>query len=33
MLEFRKSLPSFKEKQGLLEAIAHNQVYLLNVFH
>uniref|UniRef100_K7MCW6 RNA helicase n=1 Tax=Glycine max TaxID=3847 RepID=K7MCW6_SOYBN len=30
MLEFRKSLPSFKEKQGLLEAIAHNQVIVVS---
>jgi len=33
MLEFRKSLPSFMEKQGLLQAIARNQVCLLIVFH
>ncbi|KAL2326745.1 hypothetical protein Fmac_020172 [Flemingia macrophylla] len=30
MLEFRKSLPSFKEKQGLLQAIAHNQVIVVS---
>ena len=33
MLEFRKSLPSFKEKEGLLQAIARNQVCLPTVFH
>ncbi|KAL5176718.1 DExH-box ATP-dependent RNA helicase DExH3 [Glycine soja] len=30
LLEFRKSLPSFKEKQGLLQAIAHNQVIVIS---
>ncbi|QCD85833.1 ATP-dependent RNA helicase DHX36 [Vigna unguiculata] len=30
MLEFRKSLPSFMEKQGLLQAIAHNQVIVVS---
>nr|KYP51609.1 putative ATP-dependent RNA helicase DHX36 [Cajanus cajan] len=30
MLEFRKSLPSFKEKQRLLQAIAHNQVIVVS---
>ncbi|XP_047150226.1 DExH-box ATP-dependent RNA helicase DExH3-like [Vigna umbellata] len=30
MLEFRKSLPSFMEKQGLLQAIAHNQVIVIS---
>lgn len=28
MLEFRKSLPAFKEKERLLQAIARNQVLL-----
>ncbi|CAI8607078.1 unnamed protein product [Vicia faba] len=30
MLEFRKSLPSFKEKEGLLQAIARNQVIVIS---
>lgn len=29
MLEFRKSLPAYKEKERLLAAIARNQVYIL----
>ncbi|MED6133164.1 hypothetical protein PIB30_025977 [Stylosanthes scabra] len=32
MLEFRKSLPSFKEKEGLLQAIARNQVCMRLAF-
>ncbi|KAE9620874.1 putative RNA helicase [Lupinus albus] len=30
MLEFRRSLPSFKEKEGLLQAIARNQVIVIS---
>ncbi|KAL1319937.1 hypothetical protein HN51_064658 [Arachis hypogaea] len=30
MLEFRKSLPAFKEKEGLLQAIARNQVIVIS---
>ncbi|CAL0328781.1 unnamed protein product [Lupinus luteus] len=30
MLEFRRSLPSFKEKEGLLQAIARNQVVVVS---
>ncbi|KAI4332828.1 hypothetical protein L6164_017705 [Bauhinia variegata] len=30
MLEFRKSLPSFREKEGLLQAIARNQVIVIS---
>ncbi|XP_038690760.1 DExH-box ATP-dependent RNA helicase DExH3 isoform X2 [Tripterygium wilfordii] len=30
MLDFRKSLPSFKEKERLLQAIAHNQVIVIS---
>ncbi|GLT29918.1 hypothetical protein SLA2020_047500 [Shorea laevis] len=29
MMEFRKSLPAFKEKERLLEAIAWNQVIVI----
>lgn len=28
MLEFRRSLPAYKEKEALLEAISRNQVLL-----
>lgn len=27
-MDFRRSLPAFKEKEGLLQAIAQNQVFL-----
>ncbi|XP_045788784.1 DExH-box ATP-dependent RNA helicase DExH3-like isoform X2 [Trifolium pratense] len=30
MLEFRKSLPAFREKEGLLQAIARNQVIVIS---
>jgi hypothetical protein len=32
MMEFRHSLPAYKERQALLEAISQNQVFFLFIY-